>query len=379
VAKKRGNGEGSVYPRRNKYGKITSWRGSYIGFDGKRHYVSGKTRREAEERLTEGKARRNSGLMFESGTIALGKYLKRWLEDVEGTVSPRTWERYEQNARIHIIPELGGMKLRTLTPAHLRGLYRQKQKKSDLAPRTINYIHQTLHKALEQAIADGLVDRNVAAIAKAPRPLKKEMRYLNPEQAQALLDAARGDRLEALYVVAITTGMRQGELLGLRWHDVDLEAGVLHVRRTLGSIKGGVAVYKEPKGGRGRNIALSERSLEALRRHRVTQNGERLSLGSLWEDHRLVFPDHWGRPTRRWTLDRLSFKPLLERAGLAGAITFHGLRHTCATLMLKGGVNVKVVSEMLGHADVALTLNVYSHVLPGMQEEAVHKIDEMLA
>jgi integrase len=260
----------------------------------------------------------------------------------------------------------------------VRGLYRQKLE-SGLAPRTVNYIHQTLHKALRQAVADGLVPRNVASVVKAPRPAKKEMRYLDLEQAEALLEAARGDRLEALYVLAIRTGMRQGELLGLRWSDVDLETGTLQVRRTLASTKGGVAVYNPPKSGKGRALMLSEKTIEALRRHRATQNEERLRLGGLWEDHDLVFPDPWGKPTRRWTLDRRSFVPLLERADLADAVTFHGLRHTFATMMLKGGINVKVVSEMLGHADVALTLNVYSHVLPGMQVEAARKIDELLA
>lgn len=145
------------------------------------------------------------------------------------------------------------------------------------------------------------------------------------------------------------------------------------------STKGGVAVYNPPKSGRGRGLQLSEKTIEALRRHRTIQNEERLRPGSLWEDDGLVFPDPWGKPTRRWTLDRRSFVPLLKQAGLAGAVTFHWLRHAFATMMLKGGVNVKVVSEMLGHADVALTLNVYSHVLPGMQEEAARKIDELLA
>jgi integrase len=205
------------------------------------------------------------------------------------------------------------------------------------------------------------------------------MRYLDSQQAQSLLNAAKGDRLEALYVLAITTGMRQGELLGLRWQDVDLESGSLQVRRTLSQIKGGVALYKEPKSGKGRSIRLSGMALEALRRHRVSQNEEHLKLGSLWEDHGLVFPGPVGEPMRRWTLDRRSFAPLLERAGLSGTVTFHGLRHTCATLMLKGGIHAKVVQEVLGHADIALTLNVYSHVLPNMQEDAARRMDELLA
>jgi integrase len=318
--------------------------------------------------------------VFDAGTVTLSEYLERWLNDsVKDTVRPRTWERYEQNSRIHIVPALGRMKLKALTPAHVRGLYRQKLEER-LAPRTVNYIHVTLHKALKQAVADGLLPRNVTEAVNAPRPEKKEIRPLTPEQARAFLEAIREDRLEALYVLAITAGMRQGELLGLRWSDVDLEAGTLQVRRSLASTKDGVAVYNEPKTAKGRrNVKLSGLALEALKRHRAAQNAERLKLGSLWEDHGLVFSDPSGKPMRRWWLDRWSLAPLLERAGLPKAVTFHGLRHTCATLMLAGGVHTKVVQEMLGHADVSITLNVYSHVLPGMQDEAARRMDALLS
>jgi integrase len=378
---KRANGDADVYPRKNRRGEVTGYRGPYwvqTERGPKRRTVSGKTKTETRAKLAKAKAEADIGLAFDAGTVNVSEYLKRWLEDSKDTVRPRTWERYEQNSRVHIVPALGSVRLKALTPAHLRGLYRRKLE-AGLAPRTVNYIHQTLHKALRQAVADGLVPRNVAVFVKAPRPAKREMRYLDPQQAEALLEAAREDRLEALYVLAIRTGMRQGELLGLSWQDVDLETGALQVRRTLASTKGGVAVYNPPKSGRGRSLELSEKTVEALRRHRAAQNEERLGLGSLWEDHGLVFADPWGKPIRRWTLDRRSFVPLLERAGLADAVTFHGLRHTFATTMLKGGVHAKVVSEMLGHADVALTLNVYSHVLPGMQAEAARRIDELLA
>lgn len=240
-------------------------------------------------------------------------------------------------------------------------------------------MHQTLHKALKQAATDGLLARNVAEFVKAPRPAKNEIRYLNRDQVHTFLGSAKGDRLEALYVLAITTGMRQGELLALRWEDINLERRTLQVRRTLAAIKDGVAVYRSPKSGRGRSIKLSGTAVEALRLHRTAQGEERTWVNDRWEDHGLVFSDAFGRPLRRWTLCRRSFEPLLERAGLLGAITFHALRHTCATLMLAGGVHVKVVQEMLGHADVALTLNVYSHVLPNLQDEAARRVDQLLS
>jgi integrase len=268
VVRKRGNGEGSVYRR-----KDGRWVGQYLAYAAgglKYRYIYGKTRQAVAEKLTKAMADRDGGLVFDSGTVTLSEYLDRWLNDsVKDTVRPRTWERYEQNSRIHIVAVLGRMKLKTLTPAHVRGLYRQKRE-SGLSSRTVNYIHVTLHKALKQAVADGLLPRNVTEAVKAPKPEKKEMRSLTPEQARAFLMVAAGDRLEAFYVLASTAGMRQGEMLGLRWQDVNFETGTLSVRRTLASTKGGVAVYNESKTATGRrNAKLSGKALEALKRHRV--------------------------------------------------------------------------------------------------------------
>jgi len=176
-------------------------------------------------------------LTFEAGSLKLGEYLDRWLPNIRDTVRQRTWERYEQLVRVHIKPALGRVKLKDLTATHARGLYREKLE-SGSSPRTVQYIHTTLRKALQDAMSDGLMPRNVADGIKAPRPKRKEINPLSPEQARTFLKAVRGDRLEALYVLALHRGLRQGELLGLRWDDLDLEAGTLQVRPSYAATRG---------------------------------------------------------------------------------------------------------------------------------------------
>jgi integrase len=245
-----------------------------------------------------------------------------------------------------------------------------------LAPRTVRYVHTTLSKALKDALADGLIPRNAASAVKPPKLTKKEISSLSPEQAGAFLDTARGDRFEALYVLAITAGLREGELLGLKWADVDLESGTLSVRRTLSEARSG-RFFEPPKNGKGRSIRLTARALDALTRHKATQNEERLRLGTLWDDNDLVFASRKGTPMNAKNLTARSFKPLLMSAGLPD-IRLHDLRHTCATLLLSKGVHPKLVQELLGHATISITLDTYSHVLPGMGDQTVAAMESVL-
>jgi integrase len=268
------------------------------------------------------------------------------------------------------------MKLAKLTPPHVRGLYRSKLD-AGLSAHTVRYMHVVLNKALSQAVADGIIPRNVAAGVKAPQPRSEEIRPLNREQVRALFEAVAGHRLEALYIVAVTTGLRQGELLGLRWADVNLEAGTLQVRRTLSEARSG-RIFESPKSGKGRNVRLTRLGLAALRAHRKAQLEERMRLAGLWQDNGLVFPSQVGTPLSGRNLHR-HYKALLERAGLPQSTRFHDLRHTCATLLLRQGVNPKFVQELLGHGDVSLTLNVYSHVLPDMGDQAATAMDDVLS
>ena len=377
--KARANGDGDAFPRKNKEGKITSYRGAYVGPDGKRRYVSGKTKEEARKALREARANADTGLVFDAGKLTLSEYLDRWLTDsVKDTVRQRTYERYESLVRVHIKPALGRVKLKALTPAHVRGLYREKLD-SGLSPRTVNYIHVTLHKALSQAVSDALVQRNAAQV-KAPRPEKKEIKPLSQEQARKLIATAHdaGDRYAALYVLALHAGLREGELLGLQWEDLDLDATAptLQVRRTLSETRTGPK-FEFPKSGKGRSIKLSRKAVEALRSHRARQAREKLRLGTLWQDNGLVFPTTTGTTMSGTNLLGRHFKPLLKKAELP-AVRLHDLRHTCATILLMAGKHPKYVQELLGHANISITLDTYSHVIEGMDGGLDDAMDDAL-
>ena len=362
--KSRANGDGDVFPRKNAAGQITSYRGAYVGPDGKRRYVSGKNKEEARANLRRARGDAERGLVSDGGNVALSDYLKRWLNDsVRGSVKPITHSSYKMLVNKHVVPALGNVRLSKLTPAHLQGFYRSKLD-AGLSPRTVQYLHVVLHRALKQALRWGLVTRNVAEAVDPPKVHKKEVTPLSPEQARVFLEAARGDRLEALYVLAVHTGMRQGELLALRWDDVDLDAGVLRVRGT--------------KTARSRRtVKLSETALDTVRNHLSRQLEEIDRVGSMWRENGLVFATEIGTPLNRHNLTQRSFKPLLERAGLPH-IRFHDLRHTCATILLSQGVHAKFVQELLGHATIAITLDTYSHVLPQMAGGTADAMDEAL-
>ena len=377
---KKGNGEGSIYEHKRD-GKRVGYRGAYWVHtaDGpKRRYVSGKTRAEVNQKLTKAMVERDGGLVFDAGALTLGEYLKQWLSSsVRDTVRIRTFERYEQICRVHLIPALGPVKLKNLTPVHVRALYREKLD-SGLSPRTVEYIHTTLHKALKQAVMDGLIPRNVTDAVKAPKASKKEVQPLTPEEVRTLLETACGDSLEALYVLAITTGLREGELLGLKWEDVDFAAKTLSVRRTLSQTKQKGPILTPTKNSTGRSVKLTPTALDALRRHKVAQNAERLNLGTLWSDHGLIFPAQTGKPMHPWVLYKGSFKRLLVRAGIKRPVRFHDLRHTCATLLLGKSISPKIVQELLGHSTITTTLNTYSHVLPTMQDQAAEAMESVV-
>jgi integrase len=329
-------------------------------------------------KLAKAISNRADGLTFDAKNLTVGKYLDSWLKNsVQDTVRLTTYQGYERIVRLHIKPTLEGIKLDRLTPLHVRNLYREKLE-AGLAPRMVQLIHTTMHKALKQAVADDLIPRNVTEAVKAPRPVSKEMQPLNPRQARTLLEAARGEKLEALYVLALTTGMRQGELLGLKWEDVNAESGTLHVRRTLSTAMGEGFSFNPPKTTKSRrSIKVPQLAPHALRRHRAAQLAARLKVAGLWKDHDLVFTTGVGTPIARADLITRSFKPLLMRAGLPD-IRFHDLRHTCATLLLGKGVHVKFVQELLGHSTIAVTLDTYSHVLPGMGDSLADTMDEAL-
>jgi integrase len=252
---KRGNGEGSISRRKNG-----GWCAQYVVYTSegrKRRTLYGKTRKEVAAKLSKALADREVGLVFDAGTLTVGEYLDRWLShSVRGRVRQKTYERYESIVRVHLAPALGRIRLKALTPDHVRGLYREKLD-GGLAPRTVLHIHRALSKALKQATDDGLIPRNAATSVKPPQPRREELQPLSRDQVQTFLDTVKGDRMEALYVLAITAGLRQGELLALRWEDVDLEGDhpTLQVRRSLSETRGRRS-FESPKSGRGASQAL---------------------------------------------------------------------------------------------------------------------------
>lgn len=365
---KRGNGEGSI--SRRKDGLYMARYTVQTATGSKRKTIYGKDREDVAAKLADTLSNRNKGLVFDAGSLTVGKYLARWLSDsVRGTVRISTFERHEQIIRGHLTPAIGRVKLKALTPAHVRSLHREKLD-AGLSPATVRKIHSTLHKALSQAGVDGLIPHNAADV-KAPRPAADEMRPLSEAEARTFLDTARetGDRFEALYVLAITTGLRRGELLGLRWDDADLNRGTLRVGRALVR-EGGRHVVGETKTKRGRRrVNLTPRTVATLKAHRRRQLEHRVRLANLYEDYGLIFASENGTPLNPENLVKRSFKPLLRKAGLP-EIRFHDLRHTCATLLLGRGVHPKIVQELLGHDTIAMTLDTYSHYLPSMGDQA---------
>jgi integrase len=370
--RKRANGEGSVYRR-----KDGRWAASVSLDHGRRKAFYGKTRQEVGRKLGAALKARQDGLPVVGERQTVAKFLESWLESTRPTVRPRTFTRYEEYVRLHVIPELGSLTLARLSPQYLQRLYANRLE-AGLSPTSVAHLHAVLHRALEQAARWGLTPRNVAKLVTPPRPSRREMATLSPEQARALLQTAEGDRLEALYVLALSTGMRQGELLALRWRDVELEGGSLQVRATLQRTHDGFQ-FAEPKTARSRRqVALTRAAADSLRRHRSRQLEERLQMGAAWEDNDLVFANEVGRPIEAGNLIRRSFHPLLQRAALP-QVRFHDLRHTAATLALGKGVHPKMVAEMLGHSQIAVTLDLYSHVTPTMQRQAADALEAVLS
>jgi len=381
MAKKRAHrGTGSIHS--HKTGK---WAGVIgCGYDEKgyvRRYVYGKTREEVQEKLTAlrselRKAKDENRPAQRPDRETVEGFLTGWLRDVVARdARPSTLACYEIMVRKHIASRVGRIRLDQFYPDDVRRL-QTGLRESGAGPRVQRLAHAVLHSALQYAVTTKKISRNPSSRdcgVKPPRYAPREMRPLTLEQAQALLEAARGDRLEALYTVALTTGMRFGELLGLRWDDVNLKEKLVSVRRSLQVVGKRIDENAQTKTEAGRRrIDLTSVAVKALLRHK-----EQMLKDGLWRKEALV-PAANGRPLDRHNVTRRSFQPLLKRAGLP-RIRFHDLRHTFATTMLTKNIHPKIVQQMLGHANITVTLNTYSHVLPSMQKEAVGHLEAMYA
>ena len=372
AVRRRGNGEGTITQR-----KDGRWQAVFTMGNGRRRWLYADTRREVAEKLTTALRGRAQGATVPDGRQTVGAFLTSWLQTTKATVRYSTWRGYDGNVRKHLVPAIGKVSLARLSPQHLQKLYAD-MLASGSSPATVGHVHMIIGLALGQAQRWDAVTRNVQRLVDPPKFRRTDMQTLNEEQVRQFLDVAAGTRLEALFRLALTTGMRQGELLGLRWRDVDLERRELRCRAALVRAAGGYVVADTKTSGSRRRIALGETTVAALRRHKVTQATERLKVGSAWQDNDLVFTNAVGDHLDPLNLTRRTFRNLLKQADLP-PIRFHDLRHTAATLALSRNVHVKIVSEMLGHASIAITLDTYSHVVPTMQAAAAATLDDIVS
>ena len=344
-----------------------------VEVNGRRCSVTGRTKEEVRQKRRELLGRGDKGTVPRSEKWTVAQYLEHWLENV---IKPNrrsaTYRDYWTIVHRHAIPAFGGVKLGKLQPAHLETLYSTMRGKG-LAAKTVRNAHGTIHAALGHALRQDLIERNVAEAVDPPKAQRPEIHVFTRDQAKTLRDAIAGTRWEAMITLAIATGMRQGELLGLQWRDIDAERGRVQVSRQLDRDK----TLSDTKTAKGRRVIdVPAFALNALKTHRPRQLEHRLVAGPDWEDNDLVFTTYRGRPLGHRNVIR-EYAKLLKRAGLPH-VEFHGLRHTAATLMLVQGVPAKVVQEILGHSQISVTMDVYSHVTPGMGKDAADKLHELL-
>jgi integrase len=336
------------------------------------------TKRDAQRKLRQQLTAVDSGQFTDPGKLTLGEYLVWWLDnEAKNKTAPKTLQVYRYMADKHIIPALGACPLSQLRSLHITEYYNKKLQvgrvdgKGGLSPQSVRHHDRLLNVALKRARVLNLIPRNPVEDVSRPTVPDREIQTLNDRQTATLLTAIEGTRLYEPVFLALTTGLRRGEILGLRWGDVDLSRSTVTVQQSLEQTKAGLR-FKCPKTRKGRRtVTLPGIAVEALREHRRRQAEERMALGL--GKPKTVFTDVGGGP---WPPDKLSrqFGNLVRKAGI-GPITFHGLRHTHLTNLLREGVHPKVASERAGHSSVATTLDLYSHATENLQREAAEKVD----
>lgn len=370
MSQKRGNGEGSIGQYKGR------WVARYTLPDGRRRALYGATRSEVAQKLAAAIRDRDAGIKALDERTTLGAYLLQWLElSVKGRNRPSTYVSYAGHVRVHLIPALGSTPLARLSPAEVERFMAQKLA-DGLTPSTVARIRATLRRALTVAVRRGLIDRNAAALADAPRIQPRQFTPLTADEARLFLETIKGNRLEALFVVALTTGLRRGELLGLTWESVDFPRSRITVRQALQKIEGTPALV-EPKTAKSkRTVTVPPMALEQLRSQRDWHATMQISASQPWNKFGLVFTSVTGTPLDGSNVTRV-FQKLLSEAGLP-RIRFHDLRHTCASLLLAQGTHMRVIMEQLGHSQISLTMNTYSHVMPEALDDAADLMQDIL-
>lgn len=374
---KRGNSEGSIYKRRDG-----RWAGVIdLGWEGgkrKRKSYYGETRQDVARQLTAALRAHHQGLPVAPERQTVGQFLGDWLNGTaKPKLRPRTFQSYAEIVRLHRAPELGHLPLAKLSPQAVQAVMNRKLE-SGLSPRRVQYIHAVLRHALSYAERWGVTARNVAKLVAPPRIVREEVQPFSIEEARRFLVAVRDDRLSALYRVALGLGLRQGEVLGLTWEDVDLGIGRLTVLRALQRYDGAYHLDPPKTKRSSRTLTLPPALVAAFKEHRLRQMEERLLAGPAWTGNEwgLVFTTEAGAPLNG-TVVTHKFQMALHKAGLPG-MRFHDLRHWSATFMLVQGVPLRVAMEVLGHSQIGVTANLYSHVLPELEQDATSKVGAVL-
>lgn len=364
---KRGNGEGSIYQREDG-----RWVAS-VSIDGKRKDFYGRTRADVAERLKTALAAQQRGELIIAKPESFEAWASEWLEATRSGLRHSGWRKHDERMRNHILPAIARTPIAKLSPERLDRLYADKIR-GGLSAQTVRHIHATVHKCLELALRRGRVVRNVADLVTPPAVEARDMATLTEDEYRALLVEASSDVVYGpFFIIAGRTGMRKSEVLGLRWRDVELDRGEIHLSTVLERVAGTINFAKPKTKAGKRRIQLTVDAVLALRRQRARQRELRIAAGAAWRDLDLVFTRDDGQPIAESTLRR-AFIAMLKRAG-ASEIRIHDLRHTVATLLLGADVHQKIVSEMLGHSRTSITMDLYSHVTPTMQRQAVSALE----
>jgi integrase len=369
MAKRRTKKEGSIWRDKKK------WRAAVM-VDGKRITRNFDTKTECSAWIREMQAQVERGMTYRKSSITLGTFVQQWLSVHKTTLAPKTAMQYEQLVQDYILPQIGKIKLRELKLDSIEAHYTVLQE-DGLSPRSVRFVHSILHKCLNDAIRRGYVGYNAAHGATLPRIEPNEMSILDEEEVLRFLITIQGSSHEALYILAIKTGMRRGELLALKWSDLNWKMGTVSIQRQVQRITGQGMVFRPPKTRASRRtIQLGEQTLQTLRDQFERCKTLQKIAGNIWKEHNLIFPSTVGTPLGGSNVLK-DFKSQLEKAGIK-EIRFHDLRHTAASLMLNNGVPVLVVSKILGHSKTSTTLDIYGHLIPVMQENAARIMDEIV-
>ena len=368
---KRANNEGTLYFRDDR----KKWC-AQVSLGGRRLTRYARTQAECRDWIKETLTKIGNGLTFQGTQVTLEQYIPSWLDGKEISQRPQTVMQYRQIAYQHILPNIGKMRLQEIQPPHLKKLYLMKREEGRGA-RTVQLIHIVLHCVLKQAVRDGILGRNPADAVERPKVETKEFHVLTAEQAQRLVIASQNTRYGTLFYLALMTGMREGELLGLKWSDLDLAKGTLNVQRQLQHVKGQGFVLVPPKTKAGRRkVKLGQETLDRLAIHREHQSLQKAVSGERWEENDLIFPNTIGKPAACEHMYQ-EFKRVLRKNDLPD-IRFHDLRHTSLSFLLDSGTPVNTVQQRAGHSKASVTTDTYGHSMGHSEDQAAITIEELI-